>query len=137
LALILYVDDLFLTGSHTKKIQWLVQQLQTKFQMTNLSRISTYFGIEFEFTPTGLRLHQTKFAQSILDELSMTDANSTLTPLPNGLKLWADMGAAPVDSFTYQSLVGKFIFLTHTRPDLIYSVNLVNWFMHSPQLPHL
>jgi hypothetical protein len=105
--------------------------------MTDLGRISTYLGIEFEFTTTGLRLHQTKFAQSILDDFGMTEANSTLIPLPDGLKLWTDMEAALVDPVTYQSLVGKLIFLTHTRPDLAYSINLVSRFMHSPQLPHL
>jgi hypothetical protein len=67
----------------------------------------------------------------------MANTNSTLTPLPDDLKLWIDMDAAPMDLYTYQSLVGKLIFLTHTHPGLTYSVNLVSRFMHSPQLPHL
>jgi hypothetical protein len=84
LALILYVDDLFLTGSHTIKIAWLGHQLQTKFQMTDLEKISTYLGIEFEFTSIGLQFHQTKFAQSIFLDSGMDAANSTVMPLPDG-----------------------------------------------------
>jgi hypothetical protein len=47
IALVLYVDDLFITGGDTKRITWLKQELQNQFDMTDLGLVTKYLGVEF------------------------------------------------------------------------------------------
>jgi hypothetical protein len=51
-------------------------------------------------------------------------------------KLW-EKGSVPVDTRRYQRLVGKLIYLPHTRLDIAFSVSVVSQFMHSPFEEHL
>ena len=45
LLLILYVDDLLVTGDHTERITWLIQQLLNRFEMTNLGQVTQYLRL--------------------------------------------------------------------------------------------
>jgi hypothetical protein len=137
IILVLYVDDLFITGNDITFINKLKTQLHQKFEMTNLGPCNQYLGLEFEQTPQGLRLHQTSYAQSIVDDFGLTDCNPTRTPLPTGLKLRKDTKTPYVDRHLYQQMVGKLIFLTNTRYDIAFSVNLVARYMQAPQQAHL
>jgi hypothetical protein len=58
------------------------------------------------------------------------------TPMDQSAKLW-EKGDTPVDTGRYQRLVGKLIYLAHTRPDIAFSVSVVSQFMHAPYEEHL
>lgn len=58
-------------------------------------------------------------------------------PLPVGHVLKADTRTVHVDVSTYCHIVGKLIFMCNARPDLSYTVGVVNRYMHSPQQAHL
>ena len=52
-------------------------------------------------------------------------------------KLFECLSASPTDKGRYQRLVGKLIYLSHTRPDIAYAVSVVSQFMHDPHKPHM
>jgi hypothetical protein len=79
--LILYVDDLLITGSNSSRCKWLQQQLMNKFEMTNLRNASYYLGVEITGTKSGIFLSQQTYAQSILEEFEMTECNPLSVPL--------------------------------------------------------
>ena len=137
IILVLYVDDLLLTGDHTNKIAWLATELEKKFDMTRLGLIRKYLGIEFTKTDRGLLLHQTSYAQSILTQFGMAECNPCKVPLPDGTKLRKETNTPLVSTHLYCRLVGKLMFLTNTRPDLALLVKLVSRFMQSPQQAHM
>ncbi|XP_050890945.1 uncharacterized mitochondrial protein AtMg00240-like [Lathyrus oleraceus] len=58
------------------------------------------------------------------------------TPMDPNAKLWGE-GNVFVDTGRYQRLVGKLIYLSHTQPDIAFSVSVVSQFMHSPFEEHL
>jgi hypothetical protein len=72
-----------------------------------------------------------------LQDFGLIDCNASKTPLPAGLKLQRDTQTPPVDKTLYQRMIGKLIFLTHTRYDISYAVNLVSRYMTHPQEAHL
>ena len=123
LLLILYVDDIFITGNDPDRVNWLCQQLHSKYDMTLLGPIRKYIGIEFLPTPRGLHLHQTTYIHHLLLEFNMLHSNPTHTPLQQNLKLLTDMQSPPTDPTSYQRLVGKLIFLTNTQPDITHAVH--------------
>ena len=66
LLVLLYVDDLFLTGNCLDLINWIKTYLRTTFDMTDLGTFKKYLGITFEYLPQGIFLHQRDYALSIV-----------------------------------------------------------------------
>ena len=137
IALLVYVDDILITGSHFTLIAQLKQHLHNNFKTNDLGPIHRYLGVQFDRTPTGLRMHQTDYALSILHLFNMESCSPSHTPLPEGLSLSKDSATPPVDATLYRMLVGKLLFLTKTRPDITHAVSVVSRFMQSPQEAHL
>ena len=137
IALLVYVDDILLTGSNPKLIAQLKTYLHQQFKTNDLGPIRRYLGVQFDRTTTGLHMHQTAYALSILRLFHMEDCKSSFTPLPEGLTLSKDSATPPVDATFYRMLVGKLLFLTKTRPDLTHAVSVVSRFMQNPQEAHL
>lgn len=75
--------------------------------------------------------------REILSEFGLADCRPVKTPMAEKIKLEPDMAAPLTDPTQYQKMVGKLIFLTHTRPDLSFAVSTVSRFMSKPQEPHL
>jgi len=49
----------------------------------------------------------------------------------------SDAGDLLKDPSQYRRLVGRLIYLTITRPDIMYSIYMLSWFMHAPCKPHI
>ncbi|XP_021829512.1 wall-associated receptor kinase-like 10 [Prunus avium] len=67
----------------------------------------------------------------------MLDCKPIDTPSEQNHKLGIYPDQVPTDKERYQRLVGKLIYLAHTRPDIAYAVNIVSQFMHSPSVDHM
>lgn len=72
-----------------------------------------------------------KYMIHLLEKTSMMGCNPTESPIENNYKLQLDNGTS-VDLRRYQRLVGRLIYLSHTRSDIVYAVSLVNQYMHDP-----
>ena len=94
-------------------------------------------GIQFDRDYTGLRMHQTEYALSILHQFNMEHCAPSQTPLPKGIILAKDTATPGVDATIYRTLVGKLLFLTKTRPNITHAVSVVSRFMQNPQKAHL
>lgn len=133
IILLLYVDDIILTGSDNNQIQQLIQDLSLQFSMKDLGSLHYFLGIQVESTPNGLFLHQRKYAEEILSQAGMLECNPMPTLLP--LQLFSDAPSSkvlfPQPSY-FRSLAGKLQYLTITRPDIQFAVNFVCQRMHAP-----
>ncbi|GKC52514.1 ribonuclease H-like domain-containing protein [Tanacetum coccineum] len=85
---------------------------------------------------SGLFLSQKKYAIEILEKAHMVSCNPSRTPVDTESKLGID-GDPVSDSTLYRSLAGSLQYLTFTRPDIFYAVQLVCLHMHDPWEPHL
>ena len=137
IALLVYVDDILLTGSNSQLIAQLKHHLHRIFNTKDLGPIRRYLGVQFDRSHTGLHMHQKDYALSILQHFSMEECTPSPTPLPEGLILSKNSGTPPVDATLYRMLVGKLLFLTKTRPDLTHAVSVVSRYMQDPQEAHL
>ncbi|CAO2816812.1 unnamed protein product [Amaranthus hypochondriacus] len=79
---------------------------------------------------------QHKFTQELLRDSGITDFKPAVTPLPLNLKLQRDPSTPFSDPQLYRSLVGKLDFLTHTRPDLAFTVQTLSQYMQQPSEAH-
>ncbi|KAL8154536.1 hypothetical protein AgCh_000052 [Apium graveolens] len=134
-VIVVYVDDIILTGDDLLEIKDLKQHLDNVFSIKDLGKLSFFLGIEIGYHEDGITLTQKKFTKELLDTAGVLKGKS-VTPLPINLKLQAEEGEAYADPSHYRCLVGKLNFLTHTRPDLSYTVQHLSQFMQNPRIPH-
>ena len=59
------------------------------------------------------------------------------TLIEEGLKLCVETNQVPINKRRYQRLVGRLMYLAHSRPDLAYALSIVSQFMHNPGKQHM
>ena len=131
-----YVDDLLICGNNQDQISLLKQMLSTKFHMKDLGPVRYFLGLEVDRTDAGFFLSQQKYTKDLLAEYGMLTAKPLQLPLDSHLKLTPDKGDPLPNPVIYQRLIGKLIYLTITRPDLAFSVQLLSQFMQAPTTVH-
>ena len=135
-CLIICVDDMIITGNDEEEIAELRKNLFHEFEMKDLGLLKYFLGIEVLRSKKGIFINQRKYILDLLAEIGMIDCKPTDTPMVQNHGLQMKEGAKLTDRGRYQRLVGKLIYLSHTRPDIAYSVGVVSQFMHSPQEEH-
>ncbi|RVW29881.1 Retrovirus-related Pol polyprotein from transposon RE1 [Vitis vinifera] len=130
--LVVYVDDIVITGSDQNGIQNLKQHIFTYFQTKDLGKLKYCLGIEIAQSNSGVVLSQRKYALNILEETGMLDCKPVDTPMDPNVKLIPGQGEPLGDPGRYRRLVGKLNYLTITCPDISFPVNVVSQFLQSP-----
>jgi transposase InsO family protein len=136
-ALLVYVDDIIVTGDDDKERQILSQCLAKEFEIKALGRLKYFLGIEVAHSRQGIFISQQKYVMDLLKETGKTACKPASTPIDPNLRLGMAEEDAAVDREMYQRLVGRLIYLSHTRPDIAYAVSVISQFMHSPKEVHL
>jgi len=144
-VILVYVDDLLITGTSEKMIIEAKDSLHHKFKLKDLGELRFFLGIEVLRSPKGVILNQRKYVLELIANVGLTGAKPASTPLETNLKLTSvahDVvngltGDAPLlDITSYQRLVGKLLYATITRPDICYAVQTLSQFMQSPKKSH-
>lgn len=133
--LLVYVDDLILTGSNETTIQSFIFRLNTEFAIKDLGDLSYFLGLEVAYSEAGLFLCQSKYASDVLKRADLFDSKPVSTPLAPH-ESFVKHGDLFEDVTLYRSLVGALQYLTITRPDLSYAVNQVSQFLQAPTVTH-
>ena len=126
-----------ITGNDSEEIEKLREKLFEEFEMKDLGRLKYFLGIEVLSSNRGIFITQRRYVLDLLAETGMVDCKPVETPIivNHGLKMTD--GGKLADREQYQRLVGKLIYLAHTRPDIAYAVGVVSQFMQNPQVEHL
>ncbi|KAH9784249.1 retrovirus-related pol polyprotein from transposon RE1 [Citrus sinensis] len=99
------------TGNDEEETEVLQKYLSREFEMKDLGALKYFLGIEL-----------VRFID---------------TPIEEGLKFCITSDQVPVDKGRYQRLIGRLMYLSHTRPDLAYALSVVRQFMHNPGEQHM
>jgi len=135
-VLAVYVDDIIITGDDEMEIKCLKGNLSREFEVKDLGQLKYFLGIEITRNPKGIVLSQRKYVLDLLSETGMLGCRTVSTPMDLNHKLCAESGH-PVNKERYHRLVGRLIYLCHTRPDISYAVSVVSRYMHDPRSGHL
>lgn len=124
LYVLIYVDDIIVTGSSDLAITDLIHTLQSYFPIKDLGHLHYFLGIEICPISTGIILSQKRYIFDLLQRSQMLHANPVSTPMAVNCKL--DHTGPPFsDPTLFRSIVGGLQYLSFTRPDLSFAVNKV------------
>ncbi|KAK4386396.1 Retrovirus-related Pol polyprotein from transposon RE2 [Sesamum angolense] len=132
----LYVDDLIYTGNNEKMIQDFKEDMMKTFEMSDLGLMHFFLGIEINQEKEGIFICQRKYTEALLKKFKMESCKTVTTPLVTGEKYQKENGSQKVDGSMYRSLIGSLLYLTATRPDIMFATSLLSRFMQSPSQVH-
>ncbi|GAA0175604.1 transmembrane signal receptor [Lithospermum erythrorhizon] len=113
------------------------RSMMENFEMTDLGCMSYFLGIETIRGNEGIFICQRKYAEEVLNRFGMIDCNSVSRPIVPSTKLNKDPDGELVDETYFKQMVGSLMYLTATRPDLVYAVSLLSRYMVRPTTMHL
>ena len=131
--LLLYVDDIILTGSNPVKIQTVIQDLSTIFELKDLGQLTYFLGLQVQYKTDGsVFVSQSKYIKDLVHKAGMDSCKPANTPCKPHHQMLQSEGQLLTDPTVYRSIVGSLQYLTFTRPDIAFAVNTVCQFMSSP-----
>ena len=87
--------------------------------------------------PTCTLIHQHNYVKELLNRFKMEDANQIDTPIATATKLDLKGTSSSVDQKLYRGMIGSLLYLTASRPDIVFSVGLYVRFQTNPKESHL
>ncbi|KAG6608742.1 Integrase catalytic core protein [Phytophthora cinnamomi] len=135
--LLVYVDDVLVTGSSAEMIAEVKRQLKSRFEMTDSGKCSFILGIEVVDNADGsVTLSQARYINDILERFGMQDCKPAASPVDISMKLVSSDAMTKLDA-PFREAVGALMHLmTSTRPDIAFAVGYVSRFMENPQVEH-
>ena len=124
--LIVYMDDIILTGDDCDEMERLKRNLASEFEMKDLGNLRYFLGMEVARNKTGISVSQRKYVMDLLKEMGMLGCKLVDTPMDPSLNLSEQMSSSPVDKGRYQRLAGMLIYLSHTRKDIAFPISCVS-----------
>jgi hypothetical protein len=132
--MLVYIDDIILTGTDDKLLHSIIAQLQQDFPLKDLGSLHFFLGIHVIWTKQGLYLCQAKYiAAFIIHTFSMLNPPNPLHP---GLKLSKYDGDPLPHPTEYKQVVGALQYYTLTHPEIAFSVNQLCQNTHAPSTTH-
>ena len=136
ILLLLYVDDMIITGDDLSGIQELKDFLSQQFEMKDLGHLSYFLDLEITHSTDELYLTQAKYASELLSRARLTNSKTVDTPAELNAHLTPSGGKPLSNPSLYKRLVGSLIYLTVTRPDISYAVHQVSQYLSAPRSTH-
>nr|GEV20083.1 hypothetical protein [Tanacetum cinerariifolium] len=133
----IYVDDIIFSSTDPKACDIFSDKMSSKFQMSMMGQMSFFIGLQVSQNLVGIFIIQSKFALEILKKFGMDSCDPVDTPMVDRLKLDEDPLGIPVDQTRFRSMVGYLMYLTASKPDLVFFVCMCARYQVSPTKKHL
>ncbi|KAJ0526509.1 putative RNA-directed DNA polymerase [Helianthus annuus] len=138
--LLVYVDDIVVTGNSVVEIESIKRVLNDTFKIKDLGKLKYFLGIEVLYENNAVFFSQRKYCLELLSEFGYLGCKPVSTPIEQSSLVTSkvDKNQEVLKNVTgFQKLIGKLIYLSLTRPDISYTVQFLSQFMHSPKEVHL
>ncbi|KAL6331836.1 hypothetical protein AAG906_020180 [Vitis piasezkii] len=135
ILLVVYVDDIVITGNDHAGISDLKTFMHSKFHTKDLGELKYFLGIEVSRSKKGMFLSQRKYVLDLLKETGKIEAKPCTTRWFLMYNL-CQMMEILLQLERYRRVVGKLNYLTVTRPDIAYAISVVSRFTSAPTIKH-
>ncbi|GJV11333.1 putative ribonuclease H-like domain-containing protein [Tanacetum coccineum] len=132
----IYVDDIIFASTYHNACHIFSKEMSSKFQMSMMGQMSFFLGLQVSQSPRGIFINQAKYALETLKKYGMDLSDPVDTPMVDRLKLDEDLMGIPVDQTRFRGMVGSLMYLTASRPDLVFAVCMCARYQAKPTKKH-
>nr|GEY50836.1 retrovirus-related Pol polyprotein from transposon TNT 1-94 [Tanacetum cinerariifolium] len=118
----IYLDNIIFTATDIAMCDEFANQMTNKFKMSMMGKMSFFLGLQISQSLRGIFINQSKYAFEIVKKYGLMSTDSVDMPMIENKKLDEDIQGKPIVATIYRGMIGSLIYLTASRPDLIYVV---------------
>ena len=133
----IYVDDIIFGSTDPDECDKFSKEMSSKFQMSMMGQMPFFLGLQVSQNPDGIFINQSKYSTEILKKFGFDSSDSVDTPMISSSKLDEDQTGVMVDQTKYRSMIGSLMYLTASRPDLLFAVCMCARYQSRPTKRHL
>ncbi|KAJ9545259.1 hypothetical protein OSB04_024966 [Centaurea solstitialis] len=133
----IYVDDIIFGSTNSDMCTWFSDLMTTRFEMSMLRELSFFLGLQVLQKPDGILINQSKYIGDLLKCFHMDTSSVAKTPMASGTLIGADPKGKPVDQKTYRAIIGSLLYLTASRPDIMFATCFCARFQENPKESHM
>ena len=111
--------------------------MANEFEMSIIGELSYFLGLQIKQLKNGTFVSQGKYIKDMLKKFGMSDSKAISTPMGTNDNLDSDANDNMVDQKLYQSIIGSLLYMTASRPDVMFSVCMCARFQASPRETHI
>ncbi|KAJ9551929.1 LOW QUALITY PROTEIN: hypothetical protein OSB04_015974 [Centaurea solstitialis] len=133
----IYVDDIIFGSTNSDMCTWFSDLMTTRFEMSMLRELLFFLGLQVLQKPDGILINQSKYTGDLLKRFHMDKSSVAKTPMASGTLIGVDPKGKPVDQKTYRAIIGSLLYLTASRPDIMFATCLCARFQANPKESHM
>nr|GEU34016.1 uncharacterized mitochondrial protein AtMg00810-like [Tanacetum cinerariifolium] len=133
----IYVDDIIFGSTNKDLRKGFEKLMKDKFQMSSMGELTFFLGLQVKQKPDGIFISHDKYVAEILRKFGLTDRKSASTPIDTNEPLLKDPYGEDVDVHIYRSIIGSLMYLTLSRPEIMFAVCACARFQVTPKASHL
>ncbi|GJR23740.1 putative ribonuclease H-like domain-containing protein [Tanacetum coccineum] len=132
-----YVDDIIFGSTNKSWCDEFEALMKSRFQMSSMGELTFFLGLQVKQHKGGIFISQDKYVAEILKKFDLVNVKAAITPMETKVPLTKDEEAFDVDVHLYRSMIGSLMYLTASRPDIMYAVCVCSRFQVTPKTSHL
>nr|GEX12100.1 ribonuclease H-like domain, reverse transcriptase, RNA-dependent DNA polymerase [Tanacetum cinerariifolium] len=132
-----YVDDIIFGSTNKDLCKSFEKLMKDKFQMSSMGELTFFLGLQVKQKKDGIFISQDKYVAEILRKFGLTDGKSASTPIDTKKSLHKDPDGEDVDVHTYMSMIGLLMYLTSSRPYIMFAICACAHFQVTSKALHL
>ncbi|GKA53562.1 putative ribonuclease H-like domain-containing protein, partial [Tanacetum coccineum] len=132
-----YVDDIIFGSTKKSLCVEFEQMMHKRFQMSSMGELTFFLGLQVQQKEDGIFISQDKYVADILKKFDFVTIKTASTPIETNKALLKDEEAEDVDVHLYRSMIGSLMYLTASRPDIMFAVCACARFQVTPKVSHL
>ncbi|GJX47970.1 retrovirus-related pol polyprotein from transposon TNT 1-94 [Tanacetum coccineum] len=133
----IYVDDIIFGSTCQELCDDFAKIMHYEFEMSMMGELNFLLGLPIKQLEDGMFFNQSKYIKEMLKKFGLEDSKPMKTPMSTETKLTKDEEGEFVDNTKYRGLIGSLLYLTASRPDIMFSVCLCARFQEDPKTSHL
>ncbi|GJU23856.1 retrovirus-related pol polyprotein from transposon TNT 1-94 [Tanacetum coccineum] len=133
----IYVDDIIFGSTCQDMCDDFAKIMHDEFEMSMMGELNFFLGLQIKQMEDGIFFNQSKYIKEMLKKFGLEDSKPMKTPMSSDTKLTKDEECESVDSTKYRGMIGSLLYLTASRPDIMFSVCLCARFQEAPKTSHL